>query len=188
MLTIDDEYFGWMLNKIFQSEEMLNKYLAVSREMHSIIFEFDMSSDENRQKDAQDLRYKFGSEVGYTEAEICRTLDMQAPTLFEVIVALLDRVQENVLCDLEQGITNQEIFIDILKSLKISDIYGQYNMSGDEATEFYEAIYTLYSRRYSYYGEGGLFTVSNPKQDMRVTDIWYQFMWYLDEKLGGRYL
>ena len=188
MITIDDEYFGWMLNKIFDSEDEMNGRLAVARELNVVIFEFDMISDENRQKDAQDLRYKFGSENGYSEAEICRTLDMQAPTLFEVIVALLDRVQENVLYDLDGGISNQEIFLDILHSLGIDMLISSYNMNGDFAGVFYNAIYTLYSRSYTYYGEGGLFTVNKPKQDMRATDIWYQFMWYLNEKLGGRYL
>ena len=61
-------------------------------------------------------------------------------------------------------------------------------MSGDQNVIFYNAIMTLYRREYSYYGEGGLFTVHNPKFDMRETEIWYQFMWYLNEKLGGRYL
>lgn len=188
MTEIDEQYFAWMLNKIFEDELTMNTYLAVAREMHSILFEFNMCLDENRQKDAQDLRYRFGNENGYSEAEICRSLDMQAPTLFEMLVALLERVQDSVLCDFEIKVTNQEIFVDILKSLKIDHIKGPYNMSGDEASDFYDAIYKLYSKKYSYYGEGGLFTVSNPKADMRETDIWYQFMWYLDEKLGGKYL
>lgn len=188
MTSINEQYFIWMLNKIFEDEATMNTYLTVAREMNNILFEFDMCLDENRQKDAQDLRYKFGNECGYSEAEICRTLDMQAPTLFEMLVALLERVQDSVLCDFEIRLTNQEIFIDILKSLKIDHIKGSYNMSGDDATDFYDAIFKLYARKYTYYGEGGLFTVRNPKGDMRETDIWYQFMWYLDEKLGGKYL
>ena len=187
MTPIDEQYFDWMVNKIFNKGEE-HTYLAIAREMNTVLFEYSIAMDENRQKDAQDLRYKFGNECGYSEAEICRTLDIQAPTLFEVIVALLVRVQENVLCDLDSNTTNQEIFSDILKSLKIDDITGPYNLSGDEVSRFYDAIWLLYSRKYSYYGEGGLFTVVHPKQDMRDTEIWYQFMWYLDEKLGGRYL
>ena len=189
MISIEDQYFSWMLEKIFEKDTReIERRLAVLRELNTVIFEFNIYTDENRQKDAQDLRYLFGDECGYSEAEICRTLDMQAPTLLEVIVALLVRVQESVLYDLDVTITNKDIFLDILKSLNIDHIIGSYNLSGDQATDFYNSIGILYRREYTYYGEGGLFTVNNPKDDMRNTEIWYQFMWYLNEKLGGRYL
>ncbi len=189
MITIEDQYFSWMLEKIFEKDTLeIERRLAVLRELNTVIFEFNIYTDENRQKDAQDLRYLFGDECGYSEAEICRTLDMQAPTLLEVIVALLVRVQESVLYDLDVTITNKDIFLDILKSLNINHIIGSYNLSSDQATDFYNSIGILYRREYTYYGEGGLFTVNNPKDDMRNTEIWYQFMWYLNEKLGGRYL
>lgn len=188
MVTIEDRYFIWMTTKIFNDIDIMNDHLAVLRELHNTTFEYSIYTDENRQKDAQDLRYKFGYEHGYYESEICRTLDSEAPSLLEMIVALLDRVQDNVLCDLEKKITNQEIFLDILKSLGIDDIIGSYALSGDDAIRFYNSMSTLINREYTYYGEGGLFTVYNPKKDMRDTEIWYQFMWYLNEKLGGKYL
>lgn len=187
MFSIDEFYFQWMLGKIFVDDWVKNEYYGIAKEMHGVLFEFDLYNDENRQKDAQDLRYKFGNENGYSEAQICQTLDMQAPTLFEVIVALLDRVQENILCDLEKSITNQEIFLDILKSLKLEDAVG-IEVAPAQLAIFFDSINVLYRRQYSYYGEGGMFTVTNPKADMRETELWYQFMWYLDEKLGGRYL
>lgn len=188
MFSIDEFYFNWMLGKLFESDEIRNTYLALCREMHNILFEFDLNNDENRQKDAQDLRYKFGMENGYSEAQICNTLDLQAPTLFEVIVALLDRVQDNILCDMDKRISNQEIFLDILKSLKLEDMVGTYNLRSDRLMEFLDVVNRLYTKQYAYNGEGGMFTVNNPKGDMRETELWYQFMWYLDEKLGGRYL
>lgn len=188
MLAIDELYFNWMVSKLFYDDEEAEMHLAVVREMHNTLFEYSICTDENRQKDAQDLRYKFGYEHGYYEAEICRTLDVEPPSILEVIVALIDRVQENVLCDLEKKVSNQEIFLDILKSLGIDSIVGSYALSGDCARCFENAMSMFINRTYSYYGEGGLFTVQNPKYDMRDAEIWYQFMWYLNEKLGGRYL
>lgn len=191
MTVIEEEYFNWMMSKIFDDDEdSINKYNSVSRELNNVLFEYNICTDENRQKDAQDLRYLFGNEIGYSEAEICRTLDIQPPTLFEVIVALLIRVQESILYELDtrSSISNKDIYVDILKSLNIEWIQGSFNLSGDEATAFFNAISTLYNKEYSYYGEGGLFTVQSPKYDMRDAELWYQFMWYLNEKLGGKYL
>ena len=42
----------------------------------------------------------------------------------------------------------------------------------------------LISREYGRNGEGGLFTVSNPRNDMRGVEIWYQAMWYFSEVSG----
>ena len=67
MVTIEDEYFNWMLGKIFCGDSSLHEYTSVSRELNNVMFEFDICTDENRQKDAQDLRYLFGNENGYFE-------------------------------------------------------------------------------------------------------------------------
>lgn len=142
--------------------------------------------DENRIKDARDMRYIFGIQEGYTENEICRLLDYKAPSILEVIVALICRVQESILDNLSTKLSNLAIFIDILKSLGLYGITGQ--MTDEKINAILDSVFTLFSREYTYYGEGGLFTVYAPKNDMRETDIWYQFMWYLDEKLGGKYL
>jgi len=185
------DYFVWMMNKIFDDKDLLNSYSVLTQELNYIPFEWTLIMDENRQKDAQDLRYLFGEENGYSEQQICQDLDIVPPSLFEVIVALINRVQDNILFDLNQKLTNQEIFIDILNSLKLNDFkdIDTFVFSSEEKQmEFFNAIYNLYSHNYSYNGEGGLFTVTYPKNDMRDTEIWYQFMWYLDEKLGGKYL
>ena len=36
-------------------------------------------------------------------------------------------------------------------------------------------------RDYQPNGAGGLFTLQNPKEDMRTLDIWYQMMAYINE-------
>ena len=179
-------YFDWMINILFNDVVEKDAYIELLMVLNSIPFEWSLERDENRQKDAQDLRYMFGNVCGYSEAQICQELDIVPPSLLEVIVALINRVQDSILYDPDQQDHNQEIFIDILKSLKIDQYRGR--VSQVEAVDIHDAVYAFYDRNYSYYGEGGLFTVSNPKNDMRDTEIWFQFMWYLDEKLGGKYL
>ena len=181
-----NEYFEWMTNVIFSDVVLKDAYDGLLHVLNSIPFEWSLQMDENRQKDAQDLRYLFGYVCGYSESQICQELDNTPPSLLEVIVALINRVQDSILYDPTKQDPNQEIFLDILKSLKIDDIKGVMNDS-DYAT-IYNAVENLYCHNYSYYGEGGLFVVNNPKNDMRNTEIWFQFMWYLDEKQGGKYL
>lgn len=186
METLKDSYFDWIINKLFDNKTTMDLYTPLLRTLNSIPFEWSIELDENRQKDAQDLRYIFGDENGYYESEICRELDIVPPSLFEVIAALIFRVQDSMLGDFDVVITNQQIILDCLKSLKLNDLTG--DMSFDDLYYIDNIIGTLYSREYEYNGEGGLFTVESPKSDMRDTELWYQMMWYLNEKLGGKYL
>lgn len=186
-MNIKQEYFEWMIKKIFHKSTVANDYIGLLLYFNNIPFVWEFDTDENRQKDAQDLRYIFGEEYGYCEALICQELDIYPPTLFEVIVALINRGQENILYDPEQVDLNQDIFLDMLKSLNLYEIRGNI-LTSHNINLINQTIQNLFYHNYSYYGEGGLFTVNNPKQDMRDTEIWYQFMWYLDEKLGGKYL
>ncbi len=186
MNEIEEKYFVWMTSKIFEDSDLFNSYEGLLNELNVITFHSEITMDENRVTDAQDMRYIFGAEVGYAEGEICRMLDYKPPSVLEIIVALICRVQESVLDNLSTKLSNQAIFMDILKSLNLDWIKGQ--MTGEKINYVLDSMFTLFSREYTYYGEGGLFTVNSPKNDMRETDIWYQFMWYLDEKLGGKYL
>jgi hypothetical protein len=42
-------------------------------------------------------------------------------------------------------------------------------------------IYAFLNRDYKSNGDGSLFTVRNPKQDMKDIEIWYQACLYLNE-------
>ena len=187
MSNIRDNYYWWMITRIFHNADLIQSYNPLLSYLDSIPYQWSLDMDENRQKDAQDLRYTFGEECGYSEVQICQDLDIIEPSLLEVIVALINRAQENILFDPEQQYNlNQEIFIDILTNLGIEEYRGELD---DFAIAQIDArINDFFNRNYSYYGEGGMFVVNQPKSDMRTTEMWYQFMWYLNEKLGGKYL
>lgn len=180
-------YFWWMVNKIFHDINLIDQYGMLLVFLDSIPFEWSLDMDENRQKDAQDLRYIYGEENGYTEAQICRELDTTPPSFLEVVVALINRAEENILYDPEQKFNlNQDIFMDIIANMGIDGYTGY--LDDNMQSEIRNNIQRVYTRDYSYNGEGGMFVVHCPKKDMRDTEIWFQFMWYLDEKLGGKYL
>lgn len=188
MEELKDKYFLWMLDKLFCNKNLINSYWILLNQLNSIPFEWSIELDENRAKDGQDLRYIFADEEGFSESQVCQELDIIEPSLLEVIVALIYRVQENILYEFDNGITNQEIFLDILTSLRIDMLKGSEFWDEEGINYFLDVIEKFYSHNYGYNGEGSLFTVNMPKNDMRDTEIWFQFMWYLDEKLGGKYL
>ena len=49
----------------------------------------------------------------------------------------------------------------------------------------YFVISKFLHREYKPNGEGGLFTIENCKYDLRNTDIWTQYMWYLNTIIEG---
>ena len=57
----------------------------------------------------------------------------------------------------------------------------------DECFNALEAGHILYiflNREYDKNGRGGLFTIHDPRKDMREVEIWYQMCFYLDELIG----
>lgn len=192
MQKIQEKYNEWMYSIIFGKDYTSRNYnLAVLEALNNVPFEYSMDLDANRQKDAQDLRYIFGQENDIHPAEICASLDTRAPSILEVMVSLIYRVKTTILCDFDSSEmpSNKEIFEHMIWSLGLSRYVGNCDFSTNVLNaEVARVSQSLFARDYNYNGRGGLFTVENPRDDMRVTDIWYQFMWYLDGKIGRRYL
>lgn len=46
-----------------------------------------------------------------------------------------------------------------------------------------DKIQKFMNHQYESNGKGGLFTVNNPKYDMRFVEIWWQMNWYLNDIL-----
>ena len=59
-------------------------------------------------------------------------------------------------------------------------------MTNDQIDEevVYDTVNRVLDRDYGPHGEGGLFTVRNPREDLRDTEIWYQMCWWLNELEG----
>ena len=79
--------------------------------------------------------------------------------------------------DMDDGVHTERWFYPMLESLGLS---GMKNRRLDEKKAD-DILHRFLSRQYTYFGKGSLFTVNNPKYDMRKTDLWYQAMWYIAE-------
>lgn len=129
-------------------------------------------------QDGIDLRYRFAYQKGYSNNEVSLALNKNhSCSMLEMMVALALRGDEHILYDYETGGRTDYIFKVMLESL---DLVSQTNDRIDDRYIDYR-IDVLLNHEYDYNGHGGLFTVDNPRQDMRHVDIWYQMNWYLQK-------
>lgn len=137
-----------------------------------------MEMDENRAEDGKELRRQFCYEHGVSRGSMLdETGKVKKCTMLEMMVALAQRCESQITMDMDDGVHTERWFYPMLESLGLS---GMRNGRLDE-TEAGNVIHRFLSRNYTYFGEGSLFTVNNPKYDMRNTDLWYQAMWYIAE-------
>lgn len=169
-------YFRWMSELVLPNAPDREKYSYLLDALNRSTFYFDIPMDENRLQDGIDLRYRFAYLKGYSIELIDLSLCKGAScSMLEMMTALAVKGDESVLYDYETGSRVDYIFKTMITSL------GFLSMTNDNFDERYIDIQIdrLLNRDYAYNGKGGLFTVNNPRRDMREVDIWYQMSWYL---------
>lgn len=174
---IESEYFEWLLELAENlcsngvSHQKLFEYLY-SREFFS-----NIGRDGNRVEDGKDLRLRF-SETSriYNYRDIYKYLYNYPCSVLEMMIALAYRC-EDIMGDYEKGDRTSIWFNEMLNSLHLND------MDDENYDERYveKVIDDLINHKYKRNGDGGLFTVNNPRKNMQRVEIWYQMCWYLDE-------
>lgn len=171
-------YFDWMCELVFPNIDDRRNYSELLNALHGILFYYSIPMDENRMRDGIDLRYRFIQERGYSEREVYHTIQNgNSCSMLEMMVALALKGDDRVLYDYETGSKAFLIFTIMLESLQIAHMV---NIHFDIRYVEYR-IDRLLNRDYDFNGNGGLFTVENPRRDMRHVDIWYQMNWKLQE-------
>lgn len=175
---IESEYFEWLLE--------LSENLCSSDAPHQKLFEYlysreffsDVGRDSNRVDDGKDLRLRF-SEIStrYNYRDVYKYLYNYPCSILEMMIALAYRC-EDIMGNPEKGDRTGIWFDEMLISLHL---YEMNDYSYDE--EYVEdVINTFINHKYKRNGDGGLFTVNNPRKNMQKVEIWYQMCWYLDEQ------
>lgn len=178
--SIKNLYFEWMTKIAISDERLRNEYSNLLEALNNITFYFTIPLDENRAVDGADLRYRFGNELNINTEDIQHHIDNRECSMLEMMVALAVRGEEHIMEDSDIGNQTTCWFMDMLTSLKLTDTTN--NNFDIRWVEY--CIDRLLNHDYESNGEGGLFTVQNPRQDMRHVDIWYQMMWYLNAVLN----
>lgn len=166
-------YFDWMYNLVCEGDMSYRKLFKV---LHDVDFTYMIDMDGNRFDDGIDLRYRFGSEQGYSERTVARYLDNRPCSVLEMIVALAIRLEEHIMSDPEIGDRTKKWFWLMIYNLELTE------MDDDAFNEDYvvNVIERFLNREYGRDGKGGLFRIEQCKYDLREVEIWYQANWYLN--------
>lgn len=207
-----NKYFMWMVDKIYPTPELIDrvshglyardfewlysfdtdgdpdpydKEEIILDEMNRITFVVDgrVKMDENRVSDAYDMRSRYLMEAGYPSYFKTKYLDHISATVFEVLVALSVRCDKDIMGDPD--------FPELTAPLWFWIMVGNLNFRADELDSEEQIRRSVdyrcdifMTRKYSAYGHGGPYLVTNPPKDLRKTDLWMQLQWFCTEKFG----
>ena len=179
MDSLADIYFLWLYDRIAGERP----YVKLASYLHNRWeFRWHVQYDENRQADGYDQRGLFLYEhpERFTRKQI-NSLMNEPVSVFEVLVALVERMDFQ-LDDLISGPRRHLWFSELLANLEL-DVFDDEGFGDHPANhrEIDDIIQVLLDRTYDSDGTGSLFPLSNPKQDMREVELWYQMMAYLHE-------
>lgn len=182
-MTRDDlinGYFEWMCLLIkcpkITKRKSYNKLLCY---LHGKDFDYILEMDGNRADDGIELRYTFGNQNSIPASAIASMLDNTPCSVLEMMVALVHRCEESIMNDPDIGDRTGVWFWDMIECL---GLFGMDDEHFDR--DFVEDVLNRFmDREYASNGRGGLFLINNRHEDMRNIEIWYQMMWYLDEKI-----
>lgn len=175
---LSNEYFDWMYQLVC-GDKHYNKvsYKKLLMFLHTVSFIVVDPMDDNRRIDGIDFRYRFGNDNGYSREYIERYLDTRDCSVLEMMMALSFRGEEQIMDDFDYGNRTGQWFWSMINSLGLGHM-DDYNFDRD----YCECIINNFlHRNYMPNGKGGLFTIERPADDLRNVQIWYQFMWYLNE-------
>ena len=174
-----DEYFEWMCEHVYDDHHSKKvTYHKLLHRLDEITFQDVIPIDGNRAEDGMDLRYRFAYEKRYGDGLIATYLDDRPCSVLEMMVALAIRCEEHIMEDPDIGDRTGQWFWNMIVSLGL----GSMTDAKFDLDYVDDVIDRFMQRDFEYNGKGGLFTVENPRRDMRNVDIWYQMCFYLDDQ------
>lgn len=175
----------------FPDPVLRNEYTNLLSLLNNIQYQYSMPLDENRRIDGIDLRYRFGYELRVPDEVIRSELDVRDCSVLEMMVALAFKCEEEITYDRERGDRTTRWFYNMLVSLGLKNFKNdswEYEPQEIIFEKITTILNTFFTRGYCYNGKGGLFTLKNPRVDMRSVQIWDQMCWYISELSDGGYL
>ena len=178
---INNDYFEWLYNLVCDGLYTgRNSYRKLLMFLHNTEFTWTIPMDENRASDGIDLRYRFSVSQGYEGGYLSEYIDGPC-SVFEMILALAIRCEENIMDDTAYGDRTTQWFWGMINNLGLGEM-----VDGLFDKDYVNTVIKDFlNRDYKPNGKGGLFTIRNCDHDLRDVEIWYQLNWYLDSILGG---
>ena len=175
---VRNEYFEW-LSRIVCGDKFSKdiSYKKLLMRLHDTPFRYVILRDRNRAEDGISLRYRFVLEQGYEEMYDDVMIFLEGPcSVFEMMVALAIRCEENIMDDPNVGDRTSQWFWGMITNLGLGAMHNK-NFDRQYVDE---RVAIFLDREYRPDGKGGLFTIRHCDRDLRDVEIWYQLCWYLD--------
>jgi hypothetical protein len=174
-VPLDEAYFVWLYSQVgsVKLKNRAKSYWKLLRLLHQREFTWsNVEMDANRAQEGKDLRLQFFRETGI-ESDDSGWMDLPCSFL-ELLVALAWAVA------FEGGGTQQDRFWELINNLGLTECTDAYP---PEERILDRILDKVIDRSYGPSGVGGLFPLSNPTQDQRDVELWYQANAYLLEQL-----
>lgn len=167
----NENYHIWLCSQVsIQGPDY--SYFLLMRDLDDHRFDAVVELDENRMRDAMELRRRYIDEVksfGSMADEPRRGV-----SVLEVLIRLAERA--TFMADEEEDVSKW--FWTFLRNLGL-DAFTDDNY--DDA-EVHHIIWNFVNRRYTKTGKGGIFPLKHTKRDQRLLELWYQLAEYLHEQ------
>jgi len=171
-LTSDEQMYLDELSHKIEYGDSFERYsflltLLWRKEFYYIIYD-----DNNRAGDGIYLR----TALGYREYRG----DFGPPRCLEVLIGLAQRLNDSL--GYSTVTTVRELFWELIRNLGLI-YYENSSYNGFHVYFEMDDILTRWmERRYARNGEGGVFPLKNPPEDMRKASLWKQLGWYAMER------
>jgi|SRR5688572_10836770 len=162
---LDELYFQWLCRQV-ADPKLVNPYAThwrLLKLLYTREFVWFVPNDDNRLADGRDLRYEFIDSEGLQDVDE-GWIRLPCSTL-ELLIALSRKLSFN------SGWAYPGCFWGLLENVELKQ-YNDRRQYKDECIQ--EILDTIMFRTYKYDGRGGLFPLTQSREDQRRVELWYQ--------------
>ena len=171
-----EDYFKWICSLVCDRSKSI-PYKKLLRYLFDTDFIYVLERDENRAIDGCDLRYRYGYCNDIPQDVISEYLNDRKCSMLEMMAALSNRIEENLMSDWDCGDRTGKWFWEMIHNLGLDKAQD----SRFDLQKVSKIIDIFLHREYEPDGTGGLIRIPNCDRDLRTVEIWYQVNWYLSE-------
>jgi len=172
-----NRYFKWLESFVAHIDDLSPNEEDLLEELYATPYEYSSicPNDSNRKIDGYELRQRFIDECHETQEKLKW---ISGPcSVLEMLVALADRCEKDIMYDPNYGDRTSEWFWTMLHNLGIQ--------SNSSEKDVAERLQRWMNREYGFNGYGGLFPLEDAGEDQSKVEIWYQMNTYMLEKYGS---
>lgn len=182
MTTIETLYKDWLYFLAFDDDNERESYSTLLDCLNCERYSPINIRDKNRVSDSIDFRYRFGDELGIPRQVIDNELSHKEVSVLELMITLSYYCYENVSqFSLNCQMSVSSWFKDMLESLSLQCFTNR----NFDPFQVHKHIQDFLLNRIDPNGKGGLFTINDPRIDMRQCELWYQMNYYINEKINN---